>query len=43
MKKAAGELGGRGGGHAVACGAQVDEDKVQELIEGFEDELLREK
>lgn len=39
IRIAADAVGGEGGGHAVACGAQVDEEKVPEFIETFEDQL----
>lgn len=42
IRDAAKAVGGEGGGHAVACGAQIDEDKVSEFIERFENEILSE-
>lgn len=37
---AADEVEGEGGGHAVACGAQIDGDRIDDFVEIFEDELL---
>lgn len=39
MKKTAESVGGEGGGHSVACGAQIPGEKTGAFIEGFE-ELL---
>lgn len=33
-------FGGEGGGHAVACGAQIEESKVPEFLVEFENRLL---
>ncbi len=38
--KAAEAVGGEGGGHAIACGAQISENVIPEFIEAFEEELL---
>ena len=32
MKEAAEKVGGRGGGHSVAAGANITADKVEEFI-----------
>jgi len=40
IRQAALSVGGEGGGHAVACGAQVDDDKVEEFLETFESKIL---
>lgn len=40
IRIAAEAVGGEGGGHAVACGAQVPDEKVPRFIEHFEDQLL---
>ncbi len=40
MKAAAKAVGGEGGGHAVACGAQVEEGRVQEFLQRFEERLV---
>lgn len=40
IRKAAGAVGGEGGGHAVACGAQVDESRIPRFIQEFEERLL---
>lgn len=42
IREASEAVGGEGGGHAVACGAQIDEDKVDEFIERFESKILEE-
>lgn len=42
IKTAANAVEGNGGGHAVACGAQVNDDKIPEFIENFENQLLKE-
>ena len=34
-------VGGEGGGHATAAGARVEEDRVQDFIRAFEEEILR--
>ncbi len=41
IREAAQSVGGEGGGHAVACGAQVKERRVPEFLERFEDLLIR--
>lgn len=40
IEASAEEVGGEGGGHAVACGAQIDGDTVEKFIEIFEGKLL---
>jgi RecJ-like exonuclease len=40
IRSAARKVGGEGGGHAVACGAQVGEQSVLKFLEAFEEELL---
>jgi len=40
MRAAAEFCGGEGGGHAVACGAEIDENKVPVFLEKFEELLL---
>lgn len=40
IKDAARSVGGEGGGHAVACGAQVEETRIPEFLKVFEDRLL---
>ncbi len=40
IREAARSVGGEGGGHAVACGAQMAEDKVQEFLGKFEELLI---
>ncbi len=42
MKLAAKSVGGDGGGHAVACGAQVDREQVSKLLRKFEQLLMEE-
>jgi RecJ-like exonuclease len=42
IRKAAKAVDGEGGGHAVACGAQVEEDKLPEFLTVFEDYLIEE-
>ncbi|PTD94510.1 hypothetical protein C9439_02255 [archaeon SCG-AAA382B04] len=42
VKEAADEVGGEGGGHAVARGARIDQDKMPEFIERPENKLLEE-
>ncbi len=37
---AAEKAGGEGGGHAIACGAQIDNDKIPTFVEEFEQNLL---
>lgn len=41
IRQAARSVGGEGGGHAVACGAQVEEDQVPVFVQAFEHELLK--
>jgi len=36
IRDAAQSVGGEGGGHAVACGAQVEENRIPEFLERFE-------
>lgn len=40
IRAAAESVGGEGGGHAVACGAQINEEKVQEFLVKFEDLII---
>ncbi len=40
IREAAHSVSGEGGGHAVACGAQVPEDQVPEFLGRFEDLLI---
>jgi RecJ-like exonuclease len=40
IRDAARSVGGEGGGHAVACGAQVPENRTTEFLEKFEDFLI---
>lgn len=40
IREAAQAVGGEGGGHAVACGAQVAENHVPEFLEKFENSLI---
>ncbi|KXA99924.1 hypothetical protein AKJ42_02205 [candidate division MSBL1 archaeon SCGC-AAA261C02] len=40
IRAAAETVGGEGGGHAVACGARVDEDKIPKFITEFENRLI---
>jgi RecJ-like exonuclease len=42
IREAAKSVGGEGGGHAVACGAQVPEDKVPEFLKKFEELMIAE-
>lgn len=42
MHDAAIAVGGEGGGHAVACGAQIREDKIQDFLSGFEEKVATE-
>ena len=39
MREIAGEMGGNGGGHAMACGAYIPIDKKYEFIERFNNSL----
>jgi RecJ-like exonuclease len=43
MKTAARTVGGEGGGHAVACGAQVEEHCVPEFLRVFEERMLTQR
>lgn len=43
IKEAAKSVGGEGGGHAVACGAQIAEEAVPEFLERFELLLLQQR
>jgi single-stranded DNA-specific DHH superfamily exonuclease len=40
IRAAARSVEGEGGGHAVACGAQVEEHRIQEFLRAFEEQLL---
>ena len=40
IREGARAVGGEGGGHAVACGAQVEETRVPEFLEKFENLLI---
>ncbi len=40
IRDAAGSVGGEGGGHAVACGAQVDEKRLPEFLLKLEDRVI---
>lgn len=40
IREAARLVGGEGGGHAVACGAQVEENKLPEFLQKFEDRVI---
>lgn len=40
IRDAARSVGGEGGGHAVACGAEVEEEKVPQFLQEFENNLL---
>jgi len=42
IRKAANSVGGEGGGHAVACGAQVEESKLPKFLEEFEAQVIAE-
>jgi RecJ-like exonuclease len=42
IRSAAKAVGGEGGGHAVACGAQVEEGKIQEFLQEFENGIISE-
>lgn len=42
IRDAANSVGGEGGGHAVAGGAQIDVEKIPDFIEEFENRLLKE-
>ncbi len=39
IREAARATGGEGGGHAVACGAQVAEDKIPDFLSEFENQV----
>ena len=39
MRQVAGDVGGSGGGHAMACGAYMPIDKKSEFIEQFNNKL----
>jgi RecJ-like exonuclease len=39
IREAASSVGGEGGGHAVACGAQVNEEKLQDFLNEFENQI----
>jgi RecJ-like exonuclease len=41
IREAAETVGGEGGGHAVACGAQVEEKFLDEFVREFEERMLR--
>ncbi len=41
IRNAAKAVGGEGGGHAVASGAQIGEDRVNEFIGKFEEEIVK--
>jgi RecJ-like exonuclease len=40
IRDAARSVGGEGGGHAVACGAQVEEKRILEFLQRFEDLII---
>ncbi|TES99830.1 MAG: DHH family phosphoesterase [Hadesarchaea archaeon] len=40
IRDAARLVGGEGGGHAVACGAQVEENRIPEFLERFENLII---
>lgn len=40
IRAAAETVGGEGGGHAVACGARIDKDKIPQFITEFENRLI---
>jgi RecJ-like exonuclease len=42
LRRAAERVGGEGGGHPVAGGAQVPEERVEEFLRSLEEELLGE-
>jgi RecJ-like exonuclease len=42
IRRAARSVGGEGGGHAVACGAQVEESNLPKFLEEFEAQLIAE-
>jgi RecJ-like exonuclease len=39
VRKAAEAVGGEGGGHAVACGAQVPEERLDDFLQNLENQL----
>jgi len=39
IREAAKSVGGEGGGHAVACGAQVEEEKIRNFLNEFENQI----
>jgi len=39
IREAARSVSGEGGGHAVACGAQVNEEKLQDFLNEFENQI----
>jgi len=43
FRRAAKSVGGEGGGHAVACGAQIHEEKVMEFLSKLEEILISQK
>lgn len=43
IRMAARAVGGEGGGHAIACGAQVEEEKVEDFLREFEARLISAK
>ena len=40
IRDAATAVGGEGGGHAVACGAQMEENRIQEFLQKFENLII---
>ena len=40
IRGAAEAVGGEGGGHAIACGAQVEEERVEDFLREFEARLI---
>jgi RecJ-like exonuclease len=42
IREAAKAVGGEGGGHAVACGAQIEEEKIEDFLHKFEDQVMTE-
>ncbi len=41
IKEAAEEVGGEGGGHPIASGAQVEEERISEFLHSLEQNILR--
>jgi len=39
IKKVANKVGGTGGGHSVACGAYIPEDKTKQFLKLFDESL----